>query len=217
MKAALEALIKLFYPDRCIFCLGLLEPDGSCSCRREVEMKCRLSLGRRETRFRESWPSFVISSYIYRDPVPEAVANFKFRGFTHAANEMARVMAEDAADYPELGACHLVVPVPSYRGRTLHGLVLAREFAKAMGLPFDPKAVKKTRETKKQHELDPRSRRTNLKDAFAADERVKGLRVIICDDVLTSGSTILELASVLRAAGAEEVYAVTFARAGNKR
>ena len=74
----------------------------------------------------------------------------------------------------------------------------------------------KTRRTEKQHELGAAERATNLSGAFSVPDpaMVAGKRLLICDDVITSGSTLNECAKTLKEAGAAYVFAVSFAATG---
>ncbi|MCS7236576.1 MAG: phosphoribosyltransferase family protein [Armatimonadota bacterium] len=76
------------------------------------------------------------------------------------------------------------------------------------------RALRRVRDTPSQTELDEDERRQNVRGAFTVARPVRGLRVALVDDVVTTGSTLSECATVLRAAGAAEVCAVAVARAG---
>ena len=92
--------------------------------------------------------------------------------------------------------------------------LLALPLALAGGIPFRSQALLKTRETRSQVGLDPVQRRENVLGAFqACSEIVAARRVLVVDDVTTSGATIDVCASALREAGAHQVFGLTLARA----
>ena len=122
-------------------------------------------------------------------------------------------MAEDIADYPEIMNCDCIVPVPSYRNRSDHGRVLAECLSAKTGIPVRHDLAAKVRKTRKQHEISSMERRTNLKDAYRVSEDAKGLNILICDDVLTSGETLSNLSLEFKDKGAAKVYGATFSRA----
>ncbi len=112
----------------------------------------------------------------------------------------------------------LIVPVPlsSSRLRTRgynQAALLAYPLSLAMGISYRPKVLMRTRETQTQVGLSVASRRANVQGAFAADPSVAKKRVLVIDDVITTGATLHECASALMQSGAKEVYGMALARA----
>ena len=113
----------------------------------------------------------------------------------------------------------LVVPVPLSQARRVErgynqAALLARPLALASGLPYRPKMLQKTRETLSQVGLTKSGRRINVEGAFFAPaSQVQGKRILVIDDVTTSGATVEACAQALAAGGAERVYGLTLARA----
>jgi ComF family protein len=112
-----------------------------------------------------------------------------------------------------------VLPVPlgkkrlKERGYNQVALV-ARPLAYEVGMEYIPQALQKTRETRSQVGLTLSQRQDNVQHAYQADpEVVKGRSVLLMDDVATTGSTISACTESLLAAGAQEVYVLTIARA----
>jgi competence protein ComFC len=91
---------------------------------------------------------------------------------------------------------------------------LARPLSLATGISFQPGALVRIRETRSQVGLSAQDRHENMKDAFLAKaDRVKHKRVLLIDDVATTGSTLVSCAQALRFAGATAIYGLTLARA----
>jgi len=142
-----------------------------------------------------------------------ALLEAKFRGVTAHLEPLGRAAA---ATVPEEWRPDAVVPVPlaSRRERT-RGFNQAREAARAvaesLGVPLADGLVRRARETTPQASLDAEARHRNLGGAFAA-VGTPPARVLVVDDVTTTGATLSEVAAVLRAAGASKVYALAMAR-----
>ena len=112
-----------------------------------------------------------------------------------------------------------VIPVPlgldriAERGYNQASL-LARPFAYELGLDYLPRAVKRVRETRSQVGLSIQERHDNVSDAFLARQSVvSGRRILLIDDVTTTGSTLNSCAGALLNAGAIQVFGLTLARA----
>jgi ComF family protein len=122
--------------------------------------------------------------------------------------------------YQSLGwTVDLVLPIPLGRKR-MHERgynqadLLARPFALATGLSYSSRSVWRERETASQVGLGAAQRLENVAGAFKADpKQVSGRRVLMIDDVATTGATISACASALLAAGALDVWGLTLARA----
>jgi ComF family protein len=128
------------------------------------------------------------------------------------AGPLAALMREHGRD--ALDGSDAVVPVPLHRRRRrARGFNQAEELAKLLGPPCVD-ALRRTRFTRSQIDLPEAERQANVRNAFAPARRadVRGLCVVLVDDVCTTGATLEACAAVLRHAGAREVRALTAAR-----
>ena len=117
-------------------------------------------------------------------------------------------------------AIDLLVPVPLHVKRLRErgfnqAHLLIRRWAKQEGIPFDGLTLSRSRWTAPQTGLSRSERRKNIKGAFSIrhPERIKGRKIVLVDDVYTTGATVNECARVLMKAGAEFVDVLTLARA----
>jgi len=104
----------------------------------------------------------------------------------------------------------VVSPVPMRRDRYIQrgynqAALLAKEIAGGLHLPY-LELLSKTKSTPPQHALNKGSRQSNLLGAFRANADLSNLRVLLVDDILTTGSTVRECAATLKQAGAKEVF-----------
>jgi ComF family protein len=112
----------------------------------------------------------------------------------------------------------LILPLPLHAKRLgtrgyNQALELARPIARAWQLPLRASLLKRIRATSPQSELDAAARRRNVRGAFAADAAVRDRRILLIDDVITTGATVGEAAATLLDAGAIEVQVLAVARA----
>jgi ComF family protein len=148
----------------------------------------------------------------YEGPAREALKAFKLGGERRIARTLARWMVPAALS---LGGAGVVTWVPSTRrSDAARGFTpaeeLARPLARALGVPAR-RLLTKTRETKDQAALSRRERRDNQRDAFAVNARPPE-RVLLVDDIMTTGATADSCAAALKAGGARRVCVITFAR-----
>ena len=166
-------------------------------------------------------PSWVRSAFLYEGPVRRGLMALKFGGTRSFAQAFAVPMVEAVqawTQHPSDDAVVTWVPLGRRRKRSRgfdQAEVLARTFARTAGLPVRRLLVRAV-ETAPQAKRAGEDRRAALAGAFRAVRAVPG-RVIVVDDVLTSGSTAAECALALLRAGAVEVGVVTAARALGSR
>ncbi len=177
---------------------------------------CRRLLARRwNGAFPEAKLDGASAAYHYGGPAGGMVRNLKFRGVKLLAKPMAADMLRALEQIQPIGA-QIVVPVPMHVKRLKRrgfnqSEALAAEIAAALNLPCVEGLVR-VRNTVQQARLSGDMRRRNLKDAFRAEPCVSGRRVLLVDDVYTTGETARECAKALRAGGAVSVSLLVYAK-----
>jgi ComF family protein len=148
----------------------------------------------------------------YDEPVRLLVAGWKERGLRRLADEAASLVAERLA-HPGNAVLTFVPPDGNRRLRRGYHPAerLAAALAAAWALPCEPLLTRR-RPSTRQRGLSLRERRRNVAGAFLS-RAAPSARIVLVDDVYTSGATASAAASALRAAGARRVEVVTFARA----
>lgn len=181
---------------RCVQCAALLASGGICGACLD-----------RPPRFDR-----VEAVFAYRFPVDGLVQAFKYGGRLALAGLLGGELARAVA-----GGVDAIVPMPLAPRRLAErgfnqALEIARPVARATGIPLLPNACRKQVDTPPQAALPWDERARNVRRAFACDTDLRGMRIAVVDDVLTTGATLNELARVLRKAGAMEVRGWVVAR-----
>jgi ComF family protein len=151
----------------------------------------------------------------YALPVDALISALKYDARLEIAPFLAGSLISRLEDTPGID---VLLPLPLHASRLRErgfnqALEIARPLARAFKLPVAPRLCRRTRATPPQVGLTRAQRRKNLRGAFTVDTNVQGLRIAIVDDVMTSGSSLDELAATLKQAGAAAVSAWVVARA----
>jgi Predicted amidophosphoribosyltransferases len=157
------------------------------------------------------------SAYLFRDGVRELVHRLKYQHQASLASPMSSLLYEYMADNPL--PADVLVPVPLFpRRRRIRGYnqsaLLAQGLARRLGLPVDDRTLVRARNTASQAETaNAEARKLNVSGAFQCKGgALRSKRVLLIDDVATTGATLNACAQALREAGAASVWALTFAR-----
>ena len=152
---------------------------------------------------------------LYQEQVKILIQQFKFHRKLEYSRLFSLLLAEKLPSFAE--PPDLIIPVPLHNSRLRsrgynQAWELARRLSRLSGIPASHKHCHRIKKTPLQTGLKARERKRNLKQAFAVMGNVKGLHICIVDDVMTTGSTLEAIASVLKAAGAARVSGLVVAR-----
>lgn len=210
-------LLDLLFPPRCPFCHELLldSEEGFCeACQKQLPW---ITGERAKQKF--EFVSCCVSPLWYHDNVRESIHRYKFCFCKGYAGVYGKLVAQCVTDHLA-GRFDLITWAPlSRKSLKKRGYDQARLIADAVAEELGMSAVqtlKKVRSTKKQSTLQGEAaRRANVIGAYRVidPERVRGRRVLLIDDVVTTGATLSECARELRMAGAEDVVCAALARA----
>ena len=168
-------------------------------------------------------PIIIRAATEYRGVMRPAIHRFKYSGRKDLFHPLGALLRYAWSQYSKIRDIHGLVPVPLYGKHEMsrgynQAELLARVLASEAGVPLLPLLVR-TRPTRPQAKLDRLNRQENVRSAFAIEplasdylQRLRGISLLLIDDVCTTTSTLSECASVLRKAGAGPVKALVLAR-----
>ena len=219
-RRLIESLGGFLFPTRAV-CLGCGDPAGL-----EEDWLC----GHCRARLRpgvhavssDMWPKDGVSrawfALYYEDPAASLIRHFKYDGVFRLAPFLVECMGP-LFEPLRAERFDCVVPVPLHEKRLRErgfnqAELIASLVARELGLPLYA-AVRRTRNTPRQARLSADARRNNVRSAFLCERSLNGFRVLLVDDVFTTGSTANSCAAAIHAAGASDVQALTCA--GSRR
>jgi len=224
----LRGLVDFVYPPLCAGCREYTEtPGGICDCclaridwwdksilLTDIDFRTPSNLDEKEP---ASFPLFAAGSYV--GPLREIVVQYKFHGATSVVSVLAeRLAAQFGAEIQKLSPA-LLVPIPLHPSREyLRGynqaMVLARAVSPLLGIPVVDDIIFRVKKRRPQSRLSKSKRVANIQSVFALSAKLDSdlcRRVILVDDVVTSGQTLFEARRTLQAAGFEVVGAIALA------
>lgn len=234
----LKDILNFLLPPRCINCGKIMtDENGVCSeCFNEItfisapyckccgmpfermsnankNMLCPDCLKKTKKYFRYSRAAIK-----YETISKKMILAFKFMDKTENAKVFAKWLKIAGTDIFSEGA-DVLIPVPLHYKRLVtrrynQSAILAKELSALISIPVDIKSLVKHKSTKPQVRFTSAGRRKNIKDAFSVKhpDNIKDKRVVLIDDVQTTGSTLNECAKVLLKSGAKSVDFLTIAR-----
>ena len=209
-----EFLLELFYPGRCAFCRRLVKSgEGMCA---DCEKKLPYT-GENNSKQHFANVECCVSPLYYEGTVRDALLRYKFSGAAAYSRIFGKFVAK-CIDESQI-SCDIITWVPLSRARERRrgydqARLLAESAAKELGIPCKA-TLRKTRNNPAQSGIGGyEQRHRNVAGVYEViDPKVfQGKRVLLIDDIVTTGATISEAASVLKKAGAASVTAAAVAR-----
>lgn len=208
----IEKLLNLIYVQPCYFCKSSKEDALLCSkCYKKIHFMP-------EGVFKRIRNCNVYSATLYDGIIKQLIRDLKY----HNKKKLAQVHAQIMFDYFKelnLRSSFLIVPVPVHKTRLKerhynHMNIVADEFAKLTGFNVAPDLLIRTKDTKKQFKLTKQERIKNIKNAFELNLNAdipQNTKIMIVDDITSTGITIEEIVKVLNKNGYNDIIALTLA------
>lgn len=233
-----ETVLQLIFPPRCAVCgevLDLQERKGflCTACAENLPFlsaeNCPHCGGKTET---AGFCEFCMKPYAFVSAcaafpygaVCHAIHLFKYDGGKEIGRGLGKLMAEYLLRFHEelLVKTDVILAVPLYPKKEKQrgfnqAQILCEEISRETGLLFWKDGLIRKRNTVAQSTLRPEERKENLKEAFAATEEFTGKRILLVDDIFTTGSTCNACSKALYRAGAKEVMVFSLAAAGAEK
>ena len=216
----LDLLLETLYPKRCIICRELLDYGTkayTCSkCAENVDYAGNVDyIAEAEKACGDRVYFDECHSVFYYDYVKSAIEHFKFRNYKNDAVPLAEYMNRYGRDNDIFKNIDVIIPVPVHEKRLKergfnHAGELAKIIADENNIFYEENVLVRVKNTKPQYTLSYEERKGNIEGAFEVrdKDKISGKRVMLVDDIFTTGGTVNECAKMLKMSGA--VYVSVF-------
>ena len=234
---SLKASVDLFLPPACLLCGQRLDnsakgPDFCETCMAGVTPLGPAHCCLCAQPFANATSSHLCGSCLKRPPgftrvhvagryhgsIKDAVHRLKHCNQLVLAKPLGLILGEVVADAAHACRFDTIVPVPLHRQRLRargynQAVEIARPLSRQLGLPIEAGLLQRSRRSPPQQGLAADQRRRNLRQAFILAGPVAGARVLLVDDIMTTGETVRECCRILSQGGAEDIQVAVVGRA----
>ena len=167
----------------------------------------------------EAYYDKVFYCYTYKGLIRKLLIQYKFRGKSYLCNFFAKMLLNCKKTYGFFSFYDIIIPVPMDKQKQLirgynQTSLITKIIVQNTGIADGNRVIKKIKKTKTQSTLNEIQRKENVKDAFGVENtnQILNKRVIVFDDIYTTGATVNEISKVLKESGAIEVLVLVLAK-----
>lgn len=161
---------------------------------------------------------YQVKTFKYKGKVRSKIIDYKFNEKSYMCHTFQKMITKNEKIYSFLKKYDIILYVPMFKKQEHkrgynQTYLIAKEIGKTLGVSIEKSNLTKIKDTKKQSTLTKEERKTNVKDAFVIKkpERIVNKKVILFDDIFTTGNTVNECSKVIKMAGAKEIAILTIA------
>ena len=220
-------LLHIFFPNKCPCCKRVIPPtDLFCNeCFEKFDLikgeRCKICYNLKEKCDCKAHPKFYFRSvapFVYKPPLKNAILHIKWFEDKRVVEFFVKYMLDIIAKKYKNTKFDAIIPVPMYkRKQRRKGFnqteLICDELSKQLNVPVLKKALIQYKASQPQHSLTFKERRKNVKGIYKANPiPIEIQRVLLVDDIMTSGATLNECAKVLRIEGVTKIYCASIAK-----
>jgi len=230
-----SSLIGFVFPPQCVVCERLHENNNYFICQHcqhslvkfnaSVCPKCRARMDFGENRCLVCQTRSPISKVVavgeFDDLFRPLIHAYKYHGIVPIGNFLGDLLSGQFHEFDNAESYDLIIPIPLHHSRERkrgfnQSLIIANRLGHNLRIDCHPDKLLRIKKTRTQTGLSRPERLKNIRDAFAlsGEFRFDGLRIILVDDVTTTGATAVEAAKILKQAGAKKIVLGVIASAG---
>lgn len=206
-------VLEVIYPNICGFC-GKVSKENICpKCKYEIK-KYEANITLKNEYFENG-----VSIYNYKDIIRKKIIDYKFQNKPYLYKTFGEIILKNKKICGIFEKYDIIIPVPTHKKRkNKRGYsqteLIAKYISKRTGIVFGKDVLNKIKNNVSQTEVNKTEKAQNVKNAFTINniEKIKGKKVILFDDVYTTGSTVNECSRVIKKANVKDIFVLTIAK-----
>ena len=212
----LNFVLNLLFPPKCGFC-GKINSEYLC---KKCELKLQnLKATKEINKIQNQEFTYHVYAYYYKEAIRNKIIDYKFNDMPELSNTFVKLLLNNEKICGFLKKYDIIIPVPIHKKRKLERgynqtELIAKEIANQTHLKLEKNILIKQKNIIPQSSLNKSEREQNIKNAFIAKniEKIINKKILLFDDIYTTGSTANECAKVLKKQGAKQVGVLTIAK-----
>ena len=211
----IENILNLIYPPVCGFCNQV--------CKENLCKKCEIKIKEYEInstrKIEDKYFDEALFLFKYEDIIRDTLIKYKFQNKAYLYRTFSKIILKNEKICGFLKKYDIIIPVPiskkrKYKRGYNQSYLIAREIAKHADLNCENKCIIKQKDTIEQSKLNKNQRKENVQSAYKIIEKEKlfNKRILLIDDIYTTGSTVNECSKMLKQAGVNEIGVITIAK-----
>lgn len=229
IRDIINDVVDIIYPPRCPICNRVTVTNTACDdCRYKLKyvgqnrcLKCGKELNSQDAEYCEDCKrikhayDYGVAVFSYDESIKASIYRFKYKNYKVYAEFYAAEICRIYENIIRNWEIEIIIPVPMYRRKQqIRGFnqseIIAERLSYLLNIPMDSNFLSRKKNTTPQKDLTDQDRVINIKNAFQIEQNsVKYNKVLLVDDIYTTGTTIDECAKLLKQNGAKSVYFVT--------
>ena len=213
-----EKFLNLIFPNVCGFC-NRIDKNSLCKHCEKMISKYKLNYIENCKDDKTKYFDFCFSALKYEGIIRDKIISYKFGEKSYLYKTFTKIIINNKKICRFIKLYDIIIPVPMFKSKqSVRGynqsMLVAKEISRQAGIKYLSDALIKIKDTNVQSTLNKQKRLNNVKNAFKVQKQdiIKGKKIIILDDIYTTGSTVNECSKVLKQAGAKEIFVITIAR-----
>lgn len=213
LKKALIFLLQILYPNQCLIC-GKLEKNTICS-------KCynNLKIGEKLDTYNNKTFNEHLYIFKYEGKIRNLIIDYKFNDKPYLNELFVKIILKNEKICGKIKKYDIIIPVPIHKKRKNErgynqSELIARKLAENLKLELVTESLIKQKNTLPQSALSKKQRKENIKEVYKIQNRqkIENKKVILLDDIYTTGATTEECSKLLKQNGAKEILVLTIAK-----
>jgi len=197
-----EKFLNLIFPNVCGFCNKINKSNLCKACEFSLK-KYEINVIKNYKDEKGKYFDYLFCALKYENLVREKIISYKFNENSYLYKTFAKIIIKNKKIYGFLKSYDIILSVPMHKSKqSVRGYnqsaLIAKELSNELDIKFEKNNLIKIKDTKTQSTLTKNQRKDNIKGAFLVKDKIKNKKIILVDDIYTTGNTVNECSKILK-------------------